>query len=175
MTSLERLRLATALCHAVDGAELRLTTDGGERIIVSHHPAADIDPCKLRSVVVASACPRHPDLSQRITDIAIGGALVDCGGGVYSRVVRGAEQRWIASFLHVDRVAAMLGEVAPGNALDASLKPDGELGVTLLAITAIGERSDSHAALEAAAAGAAAACFVEELCDSMAGVGPAGG
>jgi hypothetical protein len=90
---------------------------------------------------------------------------------VYSRVVRGAEQRWIASFLHVDRVAAMLGEVAPGNALDASLKPDGDLGVTLLAITAIGERSDSHAALEAAAA----ACFVEELCDSMAGVGPAGG
>jgi hypothetical protein len=89
--------------------------------------------------------------------------------------VRGAEQRWIASFLHVDRVAAMLGEVAPGNALDASLKPDGDLGVTLLAITAIGERSDSHAALEAAAAGAAAACFVEELCDSMAGVGPAGG
>ncbi len=161
--------------HAVDGTKLRLTTDVGEQIIVSHHPAADIVPCKLRSVVVASACPKHPDLSHRITDIAIGGELIDCGGGVYSRVVRGAEQRWIASFLHVDRVAALLEEVPPGNALDASLKPDGELGVTLLAITAIGERSDSHAALEAAAAGAAAACFVEALCDSLAGVGPAGG
>jgi hypothetical protein len=173
MTSLERLRLATALCHAVDGAELRLTTDGGERIIVSHHPAADIDPCSLRSVVVASARPQHPDFSHRITDIAIGGALIDCGGGVYSRVVRGAEQRWIASFLHVDRVAAMLEEVGPGNALDASLKPDGDLGVTLLAITSIGEHSES--VLDTAATGAAAACFVEELCDSMAGVGPTGG
>ena len=69
----------------------------------------------------------------------------------------------------------MLEEVAPGNALNASLKPDGDLGVTLLAITAIGEHSDSHSGLDAAAAGAAAACFVEELCVSMAGVGPAGG
>lgn len=173
MTSLERLRLATALCHAVDGAELILTADGGERIIVSRHRAGDIDPCSLRSVVVASACPQHPDFSHRINEIAIGGVLIDCGGGVYSRVVRGAEQRWIASFLHVDRVAAMLEEVAPGDALDASLKPDGDLGVTLLAITSIGE--DSQYVLDAAAQSAAAACFVEELCDSMAGVGPTRG
>ena len=61
----------------------------------------------------------------------------------------------------------MLEEVAPGDALDASLKPDGDLGVTLLAITSIGE--DSQYVLDAAAQSAAAACFVEELCDSMAG------
>lgn len=170
MTSLERLRLATALGHAVDGAELTLTTDCEERIIVSHHPAADIDPCKMRSVVAASVCPQHPDLSHRITDILIGGALVDLGGGVYSRVLHGAEQRWVASLLHVDRVAEVLHKIVPDNALDASLKPDGELGVTLLAITATDERSQR--VLDAVAAHAAAMCFVEELCDSMAGVGP---
>ena len=67
----------------------------------------------------------------------------------------------------------MLEEVAPGDALDASLKPDGDLGVTLLAITSIGE--DSQYVLDAVAQSAAAACFVEELCDSMAGVGPTRG
>ena len=48
-----------------------------------------------------------------------------------------------------------------------------DLGVTLLAITSIGE--DSQYVLDAAAQSAAAACFVEELCDSMAGVGPTRG
>ncbi|MFT6763968.1 MAG: hypothetical protein ACJAXA_002632 [Candidatus Aldehydirespiratoraceae bacterium] len=169
MTPLERLRLATALGHTVPGAQLRLHTDRDEIIMVSHHPAADIDPCAMRRVVAASSCAGQPDLSQRIVDVTICGGLVDTGGGVFSRSVGDVEQRWIASLLQPQRLADLLDdvglEVVPDDAMSARMKPDSALGVTVLAITVNDARF--HHALDEIAARTAAACFVEELrCDA---------
>ena len=104
MTPLEYLRLATALAHSVPGAELRLSTDRGDQVVVSHHPAADIDPCTLRQIVAASACPSQPDYSRRVVEVSIGGALISLGGGVHSTEREGRAQRWIASLLRPELI-----------------------------------------------------------------------
>lgn len=165
MTPLERLRVAAALSHAVPGAELRLVTDRGERIVVGHHPTADIDPCALRRVVAASACPSNPDFSRRIAEVSVCGALLDMGGGVLASVIDGVEQRWVASLLRPTRVAELLGDVGledvPDDAMHACVKPNGDLGISIVAVTANDGRF-LHA-LDAVAARAAAVCFVDEL------------
>lgn len=170
MTPLERLRLATALAHTVPGTELRLVTDSGEQIVVSRHPAADIDACKMRQVVAASACPRHPDLSRRIGSVMVGGALVDLGGGVFGSRSGGLEHRWVASLLPYPKLSELLDDVGhhqvPADAMRASLKPDPELGVTVISVTSNHVRFDH--ALDEVAAEVAAACFVAELCSHMA-------
>ncbi|MEL6894002.1 MAG: hypothetical protein AAFP84_20600, partial [Actinomycetota bacterium] len=75
MTPLERLRLATALVHAIPGAALELRTDQNERIVVGTNPSADIDPCKMRRVVASMACTNRPDLADRVAAMTLGGAL----------------------------------------------------------------------------------------------------
>lgn len=170
MTPLERLRLATALVHAVPGAELRIRTTNSEQICVSHAPAGDIDPCKLRQIVAASACPNRPDLSQRIAEMTVGGSLIDVGGGIAATRCGGREQRWITSLLPYQKLTELLDDVGhgdvPANAIQASLKPDPELGVTVVGITANDARFDH--ALDNVAAQVAAACFVAELCSDVA-------
>ena len=165
MTPLERLRLAAALGHTVPGAEFRLHTDRGESIVVGRHPTADIDPCAMRRVVAASACPGHRDHSQRVVDVSVGGALTDIGGGVYASRFAGCEQRWVASLLEPQCLADLLDDVGldavPDEAMHACIKPDSGLGVTILTIAANDARY--HHALDEIAAQAAAACFVEEL------------
>lgn len=166
MTRLEQLRLAAALGHTVPAAELRLHTDCGEEIIVSHHPSADISPCAFRRVVAASVCPNQPDLAYKVVAISIGGALVDLGGGVLSSRCVADEQRWVASLLTPQRISDLLDGVGldkvPPDALHACLKPDSDLGVTIVAVTANDVRY--HHLLDEIAAQVAAACFVEELC-----------
>lgn len=170
MTPLERLRLATALAHTVPGAELRLVTHSGEQIVVSRHPAADIDPCKMRQVVAASACPRHPDLSRRITAVTIGGSLVDLGGGIFVSRSGGLEHRWVASLLPHQSLSELLDDVGhdqvPADAMRATLKPDPELGVTVISVTSNHARFDH--ALDEVATHVAAVCFVAELCSHAA-------
>ena len=55
-------------------------------------------------------------------------------------------------------------EAVPDSAMNASLRPDSALGVTVLAISAHDARYQH--VLDEIAAKAAAACFVEELCCS---------
>lgn len=165
MTPLERLRLATALTHTAAGAEMRLSTDHDETVIVSHHPAADIDPCAMRRVVAASSCPGNVDHSERIADIEVGGSLTDFGGGVFGSQLHDGEQRWIASLLVPDVVSRILDEVGsgtvPADAMKATVKPDAGLGVTVFIISSNNATYDH--AIDEVAAQAAAACFVEEL------------
>jgi hypothetical protein len=99
MTNLERLRLSTALIHAVPGAAMHLTCTSGQELTVSAHPSADLDPCAMRKVVIASACADVPDYSELIDEITIAGSLEHIGGGVHRRVHGGVEQRWIATLL----------------------------------------------------------------------------
>lgn len=165
MTPLERLRLAAALGYAVPASELRLHTLAGETIIVSARPVADIDPCAMRRVVCAFACPNNTDHSGRVAAVGFGGSLVDLGGGVFGVGRNGTEQRWVASLLTPERIAELLDDFGldelPDEAMHACLKPDPELGVTLLAITANDERYRDL--LDDIATQAAAAIFVEEL------------
>jgi len=165
VTPLERLRLAAALGHAVAASELRLVTPAGETIVVSAHPGADIDPCAMRRVVRAFACPDNTDHSQRVAAVEFGGSLDHLGGGVYRVAHHGIEQRWVASLLAPARIAELLDDVGldavPDEALHGCLKPDPELGVTLLVITANDERYLDL--LDPIATQAAAAIFVEEL------------
>ena len=165
MTSLERLRLAVALGHTVQGAELRLHSDQSEEIVVSSHPAADIGPCEMRRMVIASSCAQVPDHSGRIRTITCGGSLEDLGGGVFRVLRGGTEQRWIASLLRPEVVSDILDLVGvdgvPADAMHGCLKPDSGLGVTMLVITSNEPRYDH--ALDEISAQAAASMFVEEL------------
>lgn len=172
MTSLERLRLAGALGHSVAGAELRLRTASGEEIVVSCHPAADLDPCALRQVVISFACSNGADYSERIVDIDVGGAITDLGGGVFGVTDGDRDQRWIATLLTPNRVIDLLDDAGRGlvndDALHACVKPDPNIGVTTVTITSTDRSSEE--AIDEAAVDVAAACFIEELRSSIPGL-----
>ena len=140
MTNLERLRLSTALAHVVPGATLHLHCHSGQEVNVGAHPTADLDACALRKVVIASASPEVPDYSELVRDIKVCGSLQHMGGGVHRRVVGEVEQRWIATLLTPATVADLLDDCGPNgiphDAMHACLKPDSELAVTCVAITA---------------------------------------
>lgn len=165
MTNLERLRLATALAHTVPGASMRLTCHSGQEVIVGPYVDADLDACAMRKVVIASARPDMRDYSELVADITVSGTLQHIGGGVHRRVVDGAEQRWIATLLPPETVAELLdlcgsGRV-PDDAMHACLKPDCELAVTCVVITA--NSAQYEYAIDEVAAIATSSILVEEL------------
>lgn len=163
--TLENLRLATALVHAAPRAELRLTCDGPRQVIVSSHPAADIDICAFRRVVMASACPARPDCSDWIHEVTIAGTLTAIGGGAYVSTAGTDEHHWFATLLRPENVCALLEDLdvagMPDGAMTATLKPDPGLGVTVVA-TALDESWPHRLRAEVATA-ALQACLVEEL------------
>jgi hypothetical protein len=165
MTSLERLRLSTALAHVVPGATLHLDCHSGQAVNVGAHPSADLDACALRKVVIASASPEVPDYSELVRDIKVCGSLQHMGGGVHRRVVGEVEQRWIATLLTPATVADLLDDCGtngiPHDAMHACLKPDSELAVTCVSITANDPTFDRM--LDEVAARAMSAFLVEEL------------
>jgi hypothetical protein len=170
VTPLERLRLAVALGHGTPGAELRLHAAGGETVIVSSHPAADLDHCALRRVVLDGARPDQPDHSDRIAAVEFGGVLDDLGGGVFRVVRDGPEQRRVASLLRPDRVAGIVETIAIDDrcerSMHACLKPDTDLAVTLVVITT--DDPGFVTELDEVAARISAAIFAEELwCAAM--------
>ncbi len=172
MTPLEHIRLAAALTHSVPGAHLRLGTGTGESVVVGRNHGADMDPCAFRRLIAAGSGRRlrsDADAHFRMVDsVVVGGTLLDIGGGVYASRVGEQDQRWIASRLAHRRVADLLADVEGcDDSIHACLRPDDDLGVTVLEITDRG--SDARPAcggrLDAVAARAAAACFVAELID----------
>jgi hypothetical protein len=177
MTNLERLRLSTALAHVVPGATLHLVCHSGQDLAVGAHPTADLDACALRRVVIASACPDVPDYSELVGEITVCGSLQHIGGGVHRRVVGEVEQRWIATLLSPATVADLLDDCGPNgipqDAMHASVKPDNELAVTCVAITANDPKFDRL--LDEVAAQAMSAFLVEELLRSTVQDGPRAG
>lgn len=163
--TLENLRLATALAHAAPRAALRLTCDSHRQLVVSSHPAADIDICAFRRVVMASACPARPDCSDWIDDVAIAGSLTAVGGGAYVTTDDTDERHWFATLLGPERVCALLEDLdvagVPDGAVTAALKPDPGLGVTVVA-THLDGPWPRHVGTEVVTA-ALQVCLVEEL------------
>ena len=93
------------------------------------------------------------------------GSLQHIGGGVHRRVVGDVEQRWIATLLTPATVAELLDDCGPNgiphDAMHACVKPDSELAVTCVAITANDPKFDRL--LDEVAAQAMSAFLVEEL------------
>lgn len=163
VTPLQRLQLTVALAHAVPGSILRMRGRDGQTVVVADHPAADLDACAMRRVVHASARPDGPDLAPYVASIDLDGSLDDLGGGVVRVVRDGVEQRWIPSLLAPPRLVDLLVGVggATDDAIGACVKPDPELGVSLVVIAP--EDANATRGIDALAAEAAAVIFVEEL------------
>ena len=171
MITADQLRLAVALTHTVPGVELQLITRNGERTVVSRHPAGDIDPCSFRRTIVAAGPNTHTDPFNQIEEIRIGGSLRHRGGGLMSsQTPCGLQQRWLASTLPWCAVRTALGEVGaaeiPEGAMEATIKPDPDLDVSLVVITAIDRRYD--VVLERMGNDLVAAVLAEELVRSTA-------
>ncbi len=172
---LEAIRLASALVHAVPGAELRLTCAAGVDVVVSRHPAADLTPCAMRQVVIdarrRSAATLGGSVS-RIVELAVGGSMEEFGGGVVrSRTPCGAEQRWLATTLPWELVADLLRELPCPDAMHATVRPDDALAVTLVGVSTT--TADLVPQLDRLGASLAAQLLVEELLASVHAAGDA--
>lgn len=133
MTRLEQVRLGAALVHAIPGALLSVETCWRDRVTVGRHVSCDVDPCRFRNLVAASRCPGRPDLARHVNRVELAGSVHDLGGGVLRTCTRhGVEQRWIATLLPPDVVVDWLVDQPCGDAIEASVKPDADLGVTMV-------------------------------------------
>jgi hypothetical protein len=154
----EQLRLAVALAHALPDGALELHTDGGAV------RRAAISPCDLRAALLTRSCPFLP-MPTRVAGVHVrGDGLVDLGGGLYARRCRhGAEQRWFATFLAPRSVALLLDDcpIDMPDLLDASLRPDAELGVVVAVLST--DLPAMVPLLDEASRWASAACFTQEL------------
>lgn len=136
---LERLRLATALCHSVPETELVLHRRHGGPLRVSRAPGADINPCQLRQIVGAHACPAGVASVSRVTSIELNGSLTNYGGDLYATSLGSGHQRWFVSFLHADHIRHILETVECPNeaseAISVNLNVDTVLGVTVVLLS----------------------------------------
>lgn len=161
----ETLRLAVGLAHAVPGADLLLRCNDGHRLLVGSENSADIHICDLRRVMIASACPTHPNPADWVEALDLEGSLHSQGGGIYRVVRSGREERWFASALRPEVAFARLGQLdaqpLPTSAFEVSLKPDPGLRLTSVCVRADELNLERH--LDELALAAHAACLVEEI------------
>jgi hypothetical protein len=164
MVGEEELRLATALVHGIPGVTLALhCVDGGEVVVAAQRLDAQLDPCGLRAGVVAARRCGARELTGTLAAVEVRLGLRDLGGGLYGRGASGGE-RWFATLLDGATVGDLLGGCpvdAPAEALVATVKPDDELGATVVRLAAHHPAAARH--LDATASWAVAVCMVEEL------------
>jgi hypothetical protein len=164
-----QLRLALALAHNLPGGAIELATAGRPSLRAAHGPpgTADLTPCELRAALLARACPFWPGVAARLSRIAVSGDGVrDLGGDLFARSTVVESQRWFATFLAPTTVQHLLQDcpVDMPVPVDASLRPDIELGVVVVVLSTPAHRADVREAdLDEAARWASAACFVQEL------------
>lgn len=163
--STDTLRRAVGLAHAVPGTELVLRSHSGNQLIAAAADTAEINICDLRRLLIASACPARPNLSDWIEAVDIQGSLSTCGGGIYRRACHGREERWFAVALRPEVVFGQLErlslELARTTQADVVLKPDPCLGLTCVLVAIDGEHAERQ--LDELAISCLSACLVEEL------------
>jgi hypothetical protein len=162
VTPLDRLRLAAALTHSIAGAQLRIDADTGESLFVGAHPAADLDPCKLRRIVSSAAACRLADQLDRLTAMEFGGSLAELAGGVFAIDDAACTRRAVATFLTAEAVLELIAELQDVDTgdVDARIRPDSCVGVTLIEFSAPTDRGEVVAAV---AQRVATMCFVAEV------------
>ncbi|MEO0493544.1 MAG: hypothetical protein AAF081_09025 [Actinomycetota bacterium] len=164
----ERLELATALVHAVPGGALVAHDDAGRTLTVGRHPSADVDPCRWRAVVADHVSGRVQSVFGSLALAELGGSLMRAPSGGF--IDRSAPERhWFAVKLPPCLVVQTLRDVdlngLPEEAVSASVRPDPELGVTV-----VGVGIDAPCmvdALDSLAADVGSALAVAELCASI--------
>ncbi|MEO1058603.1 MAG: hypothetical protein AAFY28_16980 [Actinomycetota bacterium] len=159
---MERLRIAVATAHSTRGGQLRLHCSSGECVVVGTHPAADIDPCKMRQIVVAGLSRRLSQQLQQLTSIEFAGTLEDLGGGVFRVERTDMECRTFATFLAPCRLFELIAELpdVDDTEVEATIRPDSSLGVSVIELRApLGQ----FGMLDDVVARLAASCFAEEV------------
>ncbi|MEM8708310.1 MAG: hypothetical protein AAGE98_17735 [Actinomycetota bacterium] len=164
----ERLQLATALVHTLPNAALVAADADGRSVTVGRHPSADVDPCRWRSVVADSVTGRVASGLDHLTLAEVGGSLERSpSGAIIDRT--DPSRQWFAVKLPpcvaVDVLRSIDLKGLPEEAVTASVRPDPELGVTV-----IGVGIDAPCmidALDELAADVGAALAVAELCASL--------
>lgn len=184
---LDPIREASCLAHVVPGVSLRLPLANDEHLLVSHVClGADLDPCQLRSALIADRTHGLRMLTDMIVGAEIVSGLVDLGGGLFQRVWSGAAERWFTSTLDPQLLAETLcrcpadahdverqtqpatGSAQAGPAeygFDIVVKPDEALGLSAVCVRCHDERSAPD--LDDVATRALAACLVAELLDGL--------
>ncbi|MEM9465450.1 MAG: hypothetical protein AAGA90_08740 [Actinomycetota bacterium] len=164
----ERLLLASALVHARPGGHLTAIDGHGRTAMIGRHPSADVDPCRWRATLIDVIEGRISHLLDGLELESIGGSLESSdSGGFVDRMEPG--RRWFAVHLPpclvVDTLRAVeLGEL-PDDAVTATVRPDPELGVT---VVGIGVDAPCMAdGLERLALDVASALAVAELCATL--------
>ena len=164
----ERLELATALVHTLPGGVLVAVNDAGRRITVGRHPSADVDPCRWRSVLVDRIEGRVQAPFADLSLCEIGVSLERAkSGGFIDRAE--PDRHWFAAKLPPCVAVQVLREVnlkgLSEEAVSASVRPDLELGVT---VVGVGIDAPCMAnALDTLAADIGGALAVAELCASI--------
>ena len=164
----ERLLLASALVHARPGGQLSAVDATGREVVVGRHPSADVDPCRWRTKLVDSLRGRCAPVFDGLTLAGLGGSLEPTDVGAF--IDRNdLAQRWFAVRLSpcavVDTLRSVVLEGLPQEAVMATVRPDPELGVTV-----VGTGVDSlHllAELDRLAVDVAGALVVAELCATL--------
>lgn len=157
---------ATALVHAVDGAEMLLRDGQGRMLSVGRHPSADVDACRWHRFVAAGRT-LPPDVGATTVE-SVSGRLRARGGGVFADRTD-ASQRWfVAALCPGATVAALrgldLGPV-PDDAVTATVRPDPALGVTVVGLRVLAPCF--HDGLDRLGLAAVAACLTAELVASV--------
>src|SRR5262249_50653451 len=120
-----------------------------------------------RAALLARACPFWPGVAARLSRFAVGGEGVrDLGGDLFARATPAESQRWFATFLAPTTVQRLLQDcpIDMPVPVDASLRPDVELGVVVVVLATSPDPKDaSENELDEAARWASAACFFQEL------------
>lgn len=161
---LDPIREASCLAHTVPGVSLRLPLANDEYLLVSHVClGADLDPCQLRSALIAD---RHHGL-RLLTDMIIGAeiasGLVDLGGGIYQRVGSGGSERWFTSTLEPHLLTDTLRAGPAGDAFELLIKPDAALGRSAVCVRCADADAEAAPFLDEAALRALSTCVVAEL------------
>ena len=162
---IDTLHLAVGLAHAVPGAELVLRSRNGHQLTVGSDDTADINICCLRRVLMASACPIHPDPGNWVEAVALQGSLRSRGGGIHRNISGSREERWFACALRPEAVFERLEQLdlggLPTDAVEIVLKPDPGLGLTNVCVMIDAVSDERH--IDKLAVVAHSACLVEEL------------
>jgi hypothetical protein len=166
MDSAERLVVAASLAHAAPGVVLRVQRCDGRLLTVARHCiGADLDPCQLRTALLAQPRTEPRRVLGGVVAVEVGGSVVDIGGGLYQRrSAAGADERWFATFVPERRVAELFAQCpvdVPDASVRAVLKPDAELGVMAVQLWCAEQHLGTG--LDEVASWAVAACMVEEL------------
>ena len=166
--ALGRLRLATALGHALPGGRVDVLLRHGRVLRADHDKTsgAAITPCELRSMIVSKPCMSVLDFAAEIEEITVHAPRVcDAGGGVYRGIgENGVPNAWFASYLAPATVGAILDEVpvdGRADAIHATLQPDCVLGVVVVLLEA--DAPGDVELLDDVARNASAACYAQEL------------